>query len=84
MIIEKVEFFETIFLEMIFFSGSVEFCYRVDDRLQSGFVIRIFDERLQHLRMSLRTRAQRVKHFPTNAFGSCYLRENDDGVYNLG
>ena len=74
MVVEQVEVLQPGILDLVLLCGSVEVCNGVDDRLQPGLVIRIFDERLQHLRMRLRPRAKRMNHFTTSAVRSSHLQ----------
>ena len=74
MIVEDVKVLETGILDLVLLGGSVEVGDGVDDGLQTGLAIRVFDERLQHLRVRLRPRAERVNDFATGAFGARHLR----------
>ena len=77
MIIEEIELLETVVLQLILLRGAVEVGHGVDDGFQPGLVVRVFRQRLQHLRMRLRARAQCVEHLPTNALGRRNLDTNN-------
>ena len=72
-IVEKVELLQAVVFELIFFGGSIKLGDGIDDGFETRLVIGVFHQRLEHLGMSLRTGAERVEHFPPNAFSPSHL-----------